>query len=71
MLAFSGIILTLYTGEYQIQFGIGEILALTIACTLTATAMIVKWTPNIETWFRLLIVYGIGTGIIGIVIIYQ
>jgi drug/metabolite transporter (DMT)-like permease len=68
ILAFIGIIFTLYSEKFSFQFGIGEILALTIAVTLTATMVIVKYTPKINTWFRLFIVYGIGTLILFFII---
>jgi drug/metabolite transporter (DMT)-like permease len=70
-LAFIGILLTLYRGELSLSFGLGEWLALTIAFTLTITASIVKWTPGLNTWFRLFIAYGIGTIILIFIISYQ
>ena len=71
ILAFIGIVLTLYNGELIFTFGIGEWIALTIAFTLTTTASIVKWTPGLNTWFRLLIAYSIGTVILTGIIAYQ
>ena len=71
ILAFMGIILTLYTRSLAFSFGIGEWIALSIAFTLTITASIVKWTPGLNTWFRLLIAYSIGTMILIGIIAYQ
>lgn len=71
ILAFMGIVLTLYSDELLFSFGIGEWIALTIAFTLTITANIVKWTPGLHTWFRLLIAYSIGTLILICIIGYQ
>ncbi len=71
ILAFTGIVLTLYNGELSFSFGIGEWIAFTIAFTLTITASIVKWTPKMNTWFRLFIAYSIGTLILTGIIAYQ
>ncbi len=71
ILAFAGIVLTLYNGEPSFSFGIGEWIAFTIAFTLTITASIVKWTPKMNTWFRLFIAYSIGTTILIGIIAYQ
>lgn len=71
IIAFFGIILTLYDGSFSLSFGVGEWLALSIAFTLTITSSIVKWTPGLDTWFRLLIAYSIGTIILMGIIVYQ
>lgn len=69
VVAFIGIILTLSTGEFTLHVWIWEILAMTIAFTITLSSAIVKYTPELDTWFRLLVPYSFGTALLLILII--